>query len=393
MSNIHVGNPPSDWEGWESRLIHFHDFAALPYEKNKPTWSPVFTCFDNDWKVVLYPGGFGETTGVISLYLQHCSETDISVIFYLSVKDKINETSIGSSNECMTHKFCQADKTCGHEKFATRFAITQSNILDHGTLTVELRFKLDNTGDGDHYQQFIPKNRFVQNMKQLFLDQDSADISFEVGDQIFFAHKLVLQTCAKRSILASLCDDDDDCNDSSPIPISSDVDPQVFRLMLFHIYGGEISSDVWQDRSKEMLEAADKYGLSNLKIEAEGWYVKTLSLRTDNAVEALAYAIDMNCFLLKEVANKFIKEHSKEILSSDSGKMIRGRKTLMSDVLDVLVPTGDDHLSQPHINTLRIELDRQGKEFDGSREMLIARLQEGKDGSPIDVAKDVIRKG
>jgi hypothetical protein len=163
--------------------------------------------------------------------------------------------------------------------------------------------------------------------------------------------------------------------------------------MLFHIYGGEISSDVWQDRSKEMLEAADKYGLSSLKIEAEGWYVKTLSLRTENAVEVLAYAIDMNCFLLKEVANKFIKDHSKEILSSDSGKMIRGRKTLMSDVLDVLVPTGEDHLSQPHINTLRIELDRQGKEFDGSREMLIARLQEGKDDSPIDVAKDVFRKG
>ena len=101
----------------------------------------------------------------------------------------------------------------------------------------------------------------------------------------------------------------------------------------------------------------------------------------------------MNCFLLKEVANKFIKDHSKEILSSDSGKMIRGRKTLMSDVLDVLVPTGEDYLSQPHINTLRIELDRQGKEFDGSRELLIARLQEGKEGSPINVAKDVFRKG
>ena len=389
MSNIHVGNPPSDWEGWESRLIHFHDFAALPSEKNKPAWSPIFTSLDSDWKVVLYPGGFGEASGMmVSLYLQHCSETDISVVFYLSVKDKINETSVGASGDCMSHTFCQADKTFGHEIFASRSAITESNVLEYGTLTVELRFKLD-TG-GDHYQQFIPKNRFVQNMKQLFLDQDSADISFEVGDQIFFAHKLVLRTCAKRSILASLCDD---CDESSSVPISSDLDPQVFRLMLFHTYGGKISSDVWQDRSKEMLEAADKYGLSNLKIEAEGWYVKTLSLSTETAVEVLAYAIDMNCFLLKEVANKFIKDHSKEILSSDSGKMIRGRKTLMSDVLDVLV-TAEDNLIQPHINTLRIELDRQGKEFDGSRELLIARLQEGKvDDSPIDVAKDVIRKG
>jgi len=39
--------------------------------------------------------------------------------------------------------------------------------------------------------------------------------------------------------------------------------------VLFHVYGGEISSDVWQDRSKEMLKAADKYGLSNLKNEMD----------------------------------------------------------------------------------------------------------------------------
>ena len=97
MSNIHVhvGNPPTDWEGWESRLIHFHDYAALPSEKNKPAWSPIFNSLDSDWKVVLYPGGFGEASGMmVSLYLQHCSETDISVVFYLSVKDKINETSV-----------------------------------------------------------------------------------------------------------------------------------------------------------------------------------------------------------------------------------------------------------------------------------------------------------
>jgi hypothetical protein len=205
-------------------------------------------------------------------------------------------------------------------------------------------------------------------------------MSFQVQTQVFYAHKLVFKVCAKGSILATLCED---CDESSPAPIS-DVDPRVFRHMLCHVYGGYISASEWKDCSKDLIEAADKYGLSNLKIEAEGWYVKHLNFAAGDAVEALTYATDMNCFLLKEAAINFIMANANEVLLSGSINNIPERKTIIRDIIRSVAMTKQrtEDLSQLSINELREELESEGKDFDGSREMLIARLQEGKSFQP-----------
>jgi hypothetical protein len=354
MSNIHVGAIPKEWEGWESHFVHFHGFVSLPSEKNRPVWSPRFTCFGNEWRVILLPGGHVEAReGMISLFLWHCSDADISVTFAALVKDK--QTGWVIMNRLTTHKF-EGRKTWGWADFALRAAVTapQSNVLSHGSLTVDVRIKPD---EGDRCENFIPKNRFVQNMLKLFLDEDTADMSFQVQAQVFYAHKLVLKVCAKGSILTTLCDN---CDESSPAPISG-VDPRVFRHMLCHVYGGYISASEWKDCSKDMIEAADKYGLPNLKIEAEGWYVKHLNLAASDAVEALTYATDMNCFLLKEAAINFIIANANGVLATLSMKR---------------TDEGED-LSRFSISCLRAELDLVEEDIDGSRDLLIARLKKG----------------
>ena len=110
--------------------------------------------------------------------------------------------------------------------------------------------------EDDVCRNFIPKNPFVRNMLLSFLDEETADISFEVETrslidaskdmspalgEVFHAHKFVLKTCAKGSILAFLCDD---CDDETPVPIT-DVAPKVFRLMLRYVYGGDILAVEW----------------------------------------------------------------------------------------------------------------------------------------------------
>ena len=352
MSNIHVGAIPKEWEGWESHFVHFHDFVSMSSEKNQPMWSPRFTCFGNEWRAIILPGGHVEGhEGMISLFLWHCSNSDISVTFAASVKDR--QTGGVVMKHLTTHKF-EGRKTWGWADFALRTVITapQSNVLQHGTLTVEVRIKPDK---GDHCENFVPKNRFVQNMQQLFLDEDTADMSFQVQTQVFYAHKLVFKVCAKGSILATLCED---CDESSPAPIS-DVDRRVFRHMLCHVYGGYISASEWKDCSKDLIEAADKYGLSNLKIEAEGWYVKHLNFAPGDAVEALTYSTDMNCFLLKEAAINFIMANANEVLAT----LLMKRTNVSED------------LSQLSINCLRAELDLLESDIDGSRDLLIARLK------------------
>jgi hypothetical protein len=104
----------------------------------------------------------------------------------------------------------------------------QSNILAHGSLTVEVRIKPDK---GNRCRNFIPKNRFVQNMQRLLLDEKTPDISFQVQTQVFYAHMLVFKVCEKGSVFAFVCKDS---NESLPVPIL-DVNHRLFWHIFCHI--------------------------------------------------------------------------------------------------------------------------------------------------------------
>ena len=96
--------------------------------------------------------------------------------------------------------------------------------------------------------QFIPENPFNENMLQMLNDEDSADVVFAVGKQPsknnaekvakiapvkFHAHCLILNN-AGSAILAEFCDSKGD--PSTPIEIT-DVSPEVFRHLLYYIWG------------------------------------------------------------------------------------------------------------------------------------------------------------
>jgi hypothetical protein len=89
MSVVHVRHPPNEWDGWESHLLHFHNFASLPSGKGEYVKSPELRSSGHEWRVQIYPGGNSEAKeGNISLFLQHRSHSDISVQFHLSIKNK-----------------------------------------------------------------------------------------------------------------------------------------------------------------------------------------------------------------------------------------------------------------------------------------------------------------
>jgi len=286
-------------------------------------------------------------------------------------------------------------------------------VLNNGTLTVEVRIK-----PHDNYccSNFIPRNEFAQNMMQSFMDETTADVIFEVKHQnnkseaaeegdddpsspsspssptaksvIFHAHKVVLQFCAKGSTLASLCEGGHDTLSSTttmPVVPISDINPEVFHQMLQYIYGGTIAPSEWEIRSKDFIDAADRYGVTNLKIEAEAWYAKHFELTVENVIDTLLYADDTSCFLLKEVCTKFILENVKEVIASDSFESITQSTSVMKEILSLATTNkkqagdgkkkGIEDLNKLSINELRAKLYDRGDEFDGPRETLIAQLE------------------
>ena len=180
--------------------------------------------------------------------------------------------------------------------------------------------------------------------------------------------------------MAALCDESDK---SSPVPIEG-VDPHIFSWMLLYIYGGKIRADEWKVSAKDFIDAADRYGVKTLKIEAEAWYVKYLKITKDNVVDTLVYAEQKNCFLLKEAATNFIMNHAQEVLESDAFENIPNSASVMREMVSLIAiynRQGDikkdlDDPAKLSINELRAKLYHKGEDFDGPRKRLIAQLSE-----------------
>jgi hypothetical protein len=139
-----------------------------------------------------------------------------------------------------------------------------------------------------------------------------------------------------------------------------------------------------KSHAKEVIDAADKYGVVNLKLEAEASFVEGTTFTIENVMEHLLYAESKNLAFLKEATMDYILENKSEVIKILSfADNIPG--ALMRD-LEVTTARGernvggadvnvDDQYDSLRISELRKRAHEKGLNVDGSREMLIAALK------------------
>ena len=72
--DIHVYDDNKS-EGWKTNTVSFDDFPSLPSQRGSVVNLPSFHCSWYEWKLRLYPGGYGTVKdGMVSEY---CSGEDI----------------------------------------------------------------------------------------------------------------------------------------------------------------------------------------------------------------------------------------------------------------------------------------------------------------------------
>eukprot|EP00571_Detonula_confervacea_P010412 CAMPEP_0172303502 /NCGR_PEP_ID=MMETSP1058-20130122/5034_1 /TAXON_ID=83371 /ORGANISM="Detonula confervacea, Strain CCMP 353" /LENGTH=400 /DNA_ID=CAMNT_0013014343 /DNA_START=117 /DNA_END=1319 /DNA_ORIENTATION=- len=387
---VAVGTPPAGYEYSHEQMrsveVHFHNFTHLPSESYDQVFSPEFTCLGRQWKLELNPGGRSNPTK-IAILLHLCSSESIELEeFSFSVKKYGKLIAHWSGN----YEF-EGEEADGSMEFAKRSKLIDARV--EGTLIIEVQMKLLKGTGTRAPPLFIPENPLVKSILKKFMDEESADVVFEVGSDskqgaggarkraktvpsTFYAHHLILQDCAPD--LAELCKL---VKKPSSVPIA-DVNPDIFRHMLYYIYGGKVSDEELKANAKDIIDAADKYGVVNLKLEAEACYAKSITLTVDNMLDNLLYADAKNCALLKEVVMDFIVENGRDILGKVSFEDVPG--SMMTDLLTAMTrkTKKDDDSSDGcdydtmRVSALRKKLDEKGLNIDGSRETMIALLKE-----------------
>ena len=373
--------------------IKFDNFEELPSERGHMVGSSTFSCFGHTWQVHIYPGGRTHSLdGMVGVFLKLTSKgKGLKSQFSFEIKGRQDLVTHQTIKDC---EFAyELGGAWGWDNCISRAELKDDDFLDEGALTIYVKMQL---------AEFIPNNPASSIMLKLFGDEKTADVVFEISENQksegskstkrakissanFYAHRFILQHHSPE--LAALCDTSEGM---APILIN-DVKADVFHHLLYYVYGGEISEEEFKTYAKDLINAADKYGVTNLKLEAEVWYVHNAEVAVDNVIDNLLYADAMNCALLKETVMDFIVRNKKEVMERVSFQDVPGN--VCKDLLAAVTRRYDygdgddddekdkgeedyDDLATMRIGELRKKVQEKGLEIDGSRDALIDALKE-----------------
>ena len=399
-AHTHVGTAPPGYnqQEWVTHTVHWHGFASLSLVRGESVVSPEFLLLGNPWRLELLQSGNNANAveGMVSIFLRNMSNRAIDVDFGVGVNDGFGK-QVAYERAATPRNFApvggdDGDDHCwGFFNFAKRSKL-MSSLVD-GTLVIEVRMRLSVPTKSVH-PPFIPENPLTKMIQGLFLDEKYSDIVFEVAEGkgknsamkvaktapvSFPAHRVIIENCS--SIFAELCESHDDGTTQVQI---NDVIPNIFRLLLSYIYGGKVSENDMVLHARDIIDAADKYGVINLKLEAEASFVVGATFTIENVMGLLLYADSKNLALLKEATMDYMMENRDEVLETISfADMIPG--TLMRDLLAATARGEarnngtnvhvDNQYNALRISELRKMAHEKGLSVDGSREMLIAALK------------------
>ena len=374
--------PPRD--SCTSFQFNLENFRDLRTTKGHYVETPEFLCNGHKWNLMIFPGGEAETTegddDYVSIYLYHHTGGFIEASYELSIIDKFGKTKKAfRSKNCV---FGLSLHQWGWPNFIRRFdTLDESqNILDSdGALKIVVSIEVEDKPMG----VYVPKNPFLNMIRdKLFLDADTADVCFEVIDSAdaktlvsFHAHSQILQVCAP--MLANLFDLD---RRDLQLATITDAKSDIFYYLLYYVYGGSVPEEDLATHAKDIIDAADKYSIVNLKLEAEAAYVKSTEITMQSAMDDLLYADAKNCPLLKEAVMNFLAENSAEAHEKMSftdfpGHVVKDLLLAVSNTKKEASETTSDELASLSVSDLRRKLAAKGLDVDGSREAMIESLR------------------
>jgi len=390
---VDIGIPPEGSKEWSTALFRFHGFANLPTTRGVSVSSPNFSCFGHQLALRLYPGGSNTSSeGFVAVQLVNKSNTSIKIQYGYSVRDA-NGKEVVHKAYVDNREFGPSNARC-FKNFSKRSTIM--NSLVGGSLVIELRMKTVSTDKS--ITQFIPSNPINKNVLKKFMDEESADVVFEVDNgccwqcrgkgkaksktaTTFHAHRFILNDIS--TVLSELMRKPTESGGITTVSVT-DLSPDIFKHMLYDAYGGKLSDEDLKNNAKDIIYACDKYGFVHLKLEAEAAYVKSIEITMDNMMDNLLYADSKNLALLKEAVMDYIVENKHSIIGKVSFDNFPCH--LVTDLLTAVArgeqpDAGEKEdectkYNKMRVGTLRKMLDEKGLDVDGSREAMIALLKE-----------------
>jgi len=351
-----------------------YDFEDRKEKRGEPIESPIVNAHGYEWGIWVYPRG--EITSStdfeqISCFLHIQTQCDVTVEYNVRCKElSWKSTPIGYS---------LTQNKWGYLDLVMRESVLKNYLEEDGSFVI--KFDIQVSAKNEHF--WYPKELQRQDiLVELYHDASSttSDVVFSVGKTIYQAHTNILALRGKK--LYEIANECDNTNDM-PIPILS-MREEIFKNILEFIYTVKMPEVENEGKATELLVAADRYEVVDLKLYIESIVVDKF-LTAGNAASLLILADSHSCALLKEAAtNLFVTDPKTVKENAEAWSKITESRRLLEELLDTLMcsnePVEEAHnftskIDQMDVTTLRKDLEEANLELDGSREVLLDRLK------------------
>ncbi|XP_020884817.1 BTB/POZ and MATH domain-containing protein 3 isoform X2 [Arabidopsis lyrata subsp. lyrata] len=284
--------------------------------------SDVFSVGGYDWAIYFYPDGKNpeDQSLYISLFIALASDSnDIRALFELTLMDQSGKgkhkvhSHFDRALEGGPYTLKYKGSMWGYKRFFKRSALETSDYLKDDCLVINctvgvVRARLEGP---KQYGIVLPLSNMGQGLKDLLDSEVGCDIAFQVGDETYKAHKLIL--AARSPVFRAQFFGPIGNNNVDRIVIE-DIEASIFKAMLSFIYTdvlpdvheitGSTSASSFTNMIQHLLAAADLYDLARLKILCEVLLCEKLDV--DNVATTLALAEQHQFLQLKAFCLKFV---------------------------------------------------------------------------------------
>ncbi|VAH71177.1 unnamed protein product [Triticum turgidum subsp. durum] len=185
----------------------------------------------------------------------------------------------------------------------------------------------------------VPPPDILHDLGQLLSSGEGADVTFEVGGEIFAAHRCVLaarSSVFRAELLGPMKESTSMCMQIE------DMEPKIFQALLHFIYTDsvpEIDDADAVGMVQHLLVAADRYSLKRLKLTCEDKLCSYIN--TSTVATTVALAEQHACPALKEECFRFLESCNNSMLdlitrSSDFEHLARSCPSIMKELIPKL---------------------------------------------------------
>ncbi|KAL3626060.1 BTB/POZ and MATH domain-containing protein 2 [Castilleja foliolosa] len=324
-----------------------HEFKITGYSLSKGIGigkyiaSDTFMVGGYTWAIYFYPDGKSveDNATYVSLFIALASEgTDVRALFELTLLDQSGRerhkvhTHFGRALESGPYTLKYRGSMWGYKRFFKRTTLETSDYLKDDCLHVHCCVGVvrSHTEGPKIYTITLPPSDIGQQFGRLLESGNGTDVNFEVDDETFSAHKLILAARSpvfRAQLYGPMKDEDTRC-----IKVE-DMKAPIFKALLHFIYWDTLPdmeeltglNSKWALTlmSQHLLAAADHYGLDRLRLLCEANLCEDVAINT--VATTLALAEQHHCFQLKAVCLKFVAlpENLRAVMQTDGFEYLK----------------------------------------------------------------------